>query len=48
MIELASRVETAINTVRKQLPKGFAESVWAPLSKGVLEQANSFLAYAKV
>lgn len=46
MIELASRAEGAIKAVEKRLPKGFAESVWAPTSKGVLEQAKSFLSYA--
>ena len=47
MIELAGRVAGAIKTVEKRLPKGFAESVWTLLSKGVLEQAKSFLSYAK-
>jgi serine/threonine-protein kinase HipA len=47
MIELASRVEVAIKAVEKRLPQGFAESVWAPISKGLLEQARSFLSHAK-
>ena len=47
MIELAGRVEGAIKAVEKQLPQGFAESVWAPISKGMLEQAKSFLSHAK-
>jgi len=47
MIELADRVEAAIKTVEKKLPKGFAASVWAPVSKGLLAQAKSFLTYAK-
>lgn len=47
MIELAGRVEGAIEAVEKRLPKGFAESVWAPISKGTLGQAKSFLSYAK-
>lgn len=47
MIELAGRVEGAIGAVEQRLPKGFAESVWAPTSKGLLEQAKSFLSYAK-
>lgn len=47
MIELASRVEGAVKAVEQQLPEGFAESVWVPISKGILEQAKSFLSYAK-
>jgi serine/threonine-protein kinase HipA len=47
MIELAGRVEDAIKAVEKRLPKGFAETVWAPTSKRMLEQAKSLLAYAK-
>lgn len=47
MIELAGRVEAAVKAVERRLPKGFAESVWAPLSKGVREQAKSFLTHAK-
>jgi serine/threonine-protein kinase HipA len=47
MIELAGRVEEAIKAVEKRLPRGFAESVWTPLSKGLLEQAKSFLFHAK-
>jgi serine/threonine-protein kinase HipA len=47
MIKLAEGVEAAIKTVAKQLPKGFAESVWTPVSKGLLAQAKSFLTYAK-
>jgi serine/threonine-protein kinase HipA len=47
MIELAARVEGAIGAVETRLPKGFAASVWAPISKGMLEQAKSFLAYAR-
>jgi serine/threonine-protein kinase HipA len=46
MIELAGRVETAIQAAEKRLPKGFAESVWIPISKGMREQALSFLSYA--
>ena len=48
MIELAGRVEGAIQVVERQLPKGFTESVWAPISKGTLEQPNSFLSHAKL
>jgi serine/threonine-protein kinase HipA len=47
MIELADRVEAAIKTVEKQLPKGFAASVWTPISEGLLAQAKSFLTHAK-
>jgi serine/threonine-protein kinase HipA len=47
MIELAEKVEAAIRTVEKQLPKGFAESVWTPVSEGLLGQAKTFLTYAK-
>jgi serine/threonine-protein kinase HipA len=47
MIELASRAEGVIKAVEKRLPKGFAESVWAPISKGMLEQAKSLLSHAK-
>jgi serine/threonine-protein kinase HipA len=47
MIELAGRVEGAIKAVEKRLPKGFADAVWAPISKGALAQAKSFLSYAK-
>jgi serine/threonine-protein kinase HipA len=47
MIELAGRVEGAIEAVEKQLPEGFAESVWIPTSKGMLKQAKSFLSHAK-
>ena len=47
MIELAGRVEEGIKAVEKRLPKGFAESVWTPVSKGMLEQAKSFLSHAK-
>lgn len=47
MVELAGRVEDAIEQVEKRLPKGFAESVCAPLFKGTLAQARSFLSYAK-
>jgi serine/threonine-protein kinase HipA len=47
MIDLASRVEGAIEAVEKQLPRGLSESVWAPVSKGMLEQAKSFLAHAR-
>jgi serine/threonine-protein kinase HipA len=47
MIELAGRVEGAIEAVEMRLPNGFAESVWAPLSKGMLKQARSFLSHAR-
>ena len=47
MIELAGRVEGAIEAVEKQLPEGFAESVWTPTSKGMLRQAKSFLSHAE-
>jgi serine/threonine-protein kinase HipA len=47
MIELTGRVEGAIEAVEKQLPDGFAESVWASISKGMLKQAKSFLSHAK-
>ena len=47
MIDLAGRVEGAIKAVGMRLPKGFSESVWAPISKGMLRQAKSFLAHAK-
>jgi serine/threonine-protein kinase HipA len=47
MIELAGRVEGAIKAVERRLPKGFAESVWVPTSKGTLAQAKSFLSHAK-
>jgi serine/threonine-protein kinase HipA len=47
MIELASRVEEAINAVEKRLPQGLAESVWTPISKGLREQAKSFLFHTK-
>jgi serine/threonine-protein kinase HipA len=46
MIELAGRVEGSIEAVEKQLPEGFAESVWTPMSKGMLKQAKSFLSHA--
>jgi serine/threonine-protein kinase HipA len=42
MIDLAGRVEGAIEAVEKQLPEGFAESVWTPTSKGMLKQAKLF------
>lgn len=48
MIELASRAEGAVRAVEKRLPKGFAESVWTATSKGLIEQAKSFLSYSKV
>ena len=47
MIELACQIEGAIKAVERQLPKGFAESVWAPTSKATLEQAKSLLSHAK-
>lgn len=47
MIELAGRVESAVSSVERRLPKGFAESVWAPISKGMLSQAKDFLSFAK-
>lgn len=47
MIELAARVEGAIKAVEARLPDGLAESVWTSTSKGLLEQAKSFLSYAK-
>jgi serine/threonine-protein kinase HipA len=47
MIELADRVEGAIKTVERRLPKGFSELVWTSMSKGMLEQAKSFLSHAK-
>jgi serine/threonine-protein kinase HipA len=47
MIDLATRVEGAVKAVERQLPRNFAESVWASISKGVLAQAKSFLSYAK-
>ena len=47
MIELAQRIEGAIQSVERRLPNGFAESVWMPVSKGLLEQAKSFLSYAE-
>jgi serine/threonine-protein kinase HipA len=47
MLELAARVEGAIKAVQRRLPQGFAESVWVPLSKGMLGQAKLFLSYAK-
>jgi serine/threonine-protein kinase HipA len=42
MIELAARVAGATKAVERRLPKGFADSVWAPMCKGMLEQAKSF------
>lgn len=47
MIELAGRIEGAIEAVEQRLPKGFAESVWASTTHGMLAQAKSFLSYAK-
>jgi serine/threonine-protein kinase HipA len=47
MIELAGRVEGAVETVERQLPEGFAQSVWTPVSKGILRQAKLFLSHAK-
>lgn len=47
MIDLAGRVEEAIKAVERRLPNGFADAVWAPLSKGMLDQAKSFLSHAK-
>jgi serine/threonine-protein kinase HipA len=47
MIELAGRVEGAIEAVEGRLPKGFAESVWGSTSKGMLAQAKLFLSHAK-
>jgi serine/threonine-protein kinase HipA len=47
MIELAGRVEAVIKVVAKRLPKGFTESVWAPISNGMLGQAKLFLSHAK-
>jgi serine/threonine-protein kinase HipA len=47
MVELAGRVEGTIKAVEKRLPKGFAESVWTPTSKGMLKQAESVLSHAK-
>ena len=47
MIELAGRVEDAIKAVEKRLPKGLAETVWTRTSQGMLQQARSFLSYAK-
>ncbi|HSZ09074.1 MAG TPA: type II toxin-antitoxin system HipA family toxin [Steroidobacteraceae bacterium] len=47
MIELAGRVEGAIEAVEGRLPKGFAESVWGSTSKGMLAQAKLFLSQAK-
>jgi len=46
MIDLASRVEAAIEAVEKRLPKGFAEPVWTSISSGMRGQAKSFLAHA--
>ena len=48
MIELAGQVERAIKAVERLLPKGFAESVWAPTSKRTLEQAKSFLSSREI
>jgi serine/threonine-protein kinase HipA len=47
MIGLAERVEEATQAVETRLPKGFAEPVWATISKGLLEKAKSVLSYAK-
>lgn len=47
MIDFAGRVESAIAAVEKQLPKGFAQSVWSTVSKGMLGQAKAFLSHAK-
>jgi serine/threonine-protein kinase HipA len=47
MIELASRVEGAIRVVEKRLAEGFAESAWTATSAKMLQQAKSFLSYAK-
>jgi hypothetical protein len=44
---LAGRVEGAIEAVEKQLPEGFAESVWTPTSKGMFKQAKLFLSHAE-
>jgi serine/threonine-protein kinase HipA len=46
MIELAGRVEGGVKAVERRLPKAFPESVWAPLSRGMIEQARSFLSHA--
>ena len=45
MIELAGRVEGAIEAVERRLPKGFAPAVWVPIFKGMLKQAKSFLSH---
>jgi serine/threonine-protein kinase HipA len=47
MLELAGRVEAAVEALGKRLPEGFAESVWAPVSKGVMRQAKLFLSHAE-
>jgi serine/threonine-protein kinase HipA len=46
MIEFAGRVEGGIKAAERRLPKAFPESVWAPLSKGMIEQAKFFLSQA--
>jgi len=48
MIELAEKVEGAITAVEKRLPKDFSHNVWTLLSKGMLDQARSFLSEAIV
>jgi hypothetical protein len=46
MIELTGRVAGVIKAVEGRLPRSFPEAVWAPLSKGLIEQAKSFLSHA--
>jgi serine/threonine-protein kinase HipA len=47
MINLAQRVETAIQAVEKRLPEDLAEVVWTTVCAGLRAQTQSFLSYAK-
>jgi serine/threonine-protein kinase HipA len=43
---LVDRVAPALDAVEAQLPQGFPERIWAPISKGMLDQAEKFLSEA--
>lgn len=47
MIESVERAPRAIDSIEKKLPKGFPETVYAPIANGIARHSNDFLSGLK-
>lgn len=47
MLGMARSAREAIASVKKRLPRGFKESVWASITKGFAKKADEFLSAAE-